>query len=93
MAGIHYRRRLRSRIIISFTLFGFAFAALFALTVRRGATDPVCGMTIDRAKALSVEHAGKTYYFCGPGCRTRFEHDPDGFTGANPPAPAHAHNH
>ena len=30
MAGIHYRRRLRSRIIISFTLFGFALAALFA---------------------------------------------------------------
>ena len=36
------------------------FAALFALTVRRGATDPVCGMTIDRAKALSVAHGGKT---------------------------------
>jgi uncharacterized protein len=69
------------------------FAALFALTVRRGATDPVCGMTVDRAKALSVAHGGKTYYFCGPGCRTRFEHDPDGFTGANPPAPAHAHHH
>jgi signal transduction histidine kinase len=30
VAGIHYRRRLRSRIIISFTLFGFALAALFA---------------------------------------------------------------
>ena len=27
------------------------FAALFALTLRRGATDPVCGMQVDRAKA------------------------------------------
>ena len=32
MAGIHYRRRLRSRIIISFALFGFALAALFAFS-------------------------------------------------------------
>ena len=29
-----------------------AFGALIALTRRRGATDPVCGMTVDRAKAL-----------------------------------------
>ena len=27
------------------------FAALFGLTMRRGATDPVCGMTVDREKA------------------------------------------
>src|SRR3954462_8080601 len=27
-----------------------AFAALLVLTIRRGATDPVCGMTVDRAK-------------------------------------------
>ncbi|MEP6484939.1 MAG: HAMP domain-containing sensor histidine kinase [Rudaea sp.] len=30
MAGIHYRRRLRSRIIISFALFGLSLTALFA---------------------------------------------------------------
>ncbi|MBS0486708.1 MAG: two-component sensor histidine kinase, partial [Proteobacteria bacterium] len=29
---IQYRRRLRSRIIISFVLFGFALTALFALS-------------------------------------------------------------
>src|SRR6478752_6438450 len=28
------------------------FAALFALTMRRGTTDPVCGMRVDRHKAL-----------------------------------------
>ncbi|MBS0557132.1 MAG: HAMP domain-containing histidine kinase [Proteobacteria bacterium] len=32
MARIQYRRRLRSRIIISFVLFGFALTALFALS-------------------------------------------------------------
>jgi hypothetical protein len=34
------------------------FAALFWLTARRGATDPVCGMTVDRDKAVTeTEHA------------------------------------
>jgi uncharacterized protein len=54
------------------------FVALFVLTMRRGATDPVCGMTVDRGKALEAEHAGKAYYFCGAGCKSRFEADPEG---------------
>jgi uncharacterized membrane protein YraQ (UPF0718 family)/YHS domain-containing protein len=49
------------------------FGALFALTMRRGATDPVCGMTVDRAKARTSVRDGVTYYFCGEGCRQRFE--------------------
>jgi uncharacterized protein len=49
------------------------FAALIGLTFRRGATDPMCGMSVDRSKALQLEHEGRTYYFCGPGCRERFE--------------------
>ena len=49
------------------------FSALIALTLRRGATDPMCGMTVDRSKALHLEHDGATYYFCGPGCRDKFE--------------------
>jgi uncharacterized membrane protein YraQ (UPF0718 family)/YHS domain-containing protein len=52
------------------------FAALFALTVRRGATDPVCGMKIDRLKALSSDHLGGAYYFCSERCRDEFEGDP-----------------
>jgi uncharacterized protein len=56
-----------------------AFAALFALTIRRGATDPVCGMTVDKAKALSTGHAGETYYFCSEHCRSRFEQSPEQF--------------
>src|SRR5207248_11456717 len=40
------------------------FAALSWLTARRDATDPVCGMKVDRAKAVSKELGGETYYFC-----------------------------
>jgi uncharacterized membrane protein YraQ (UPF0718 family)/YHS domain-containing protein len=49
------------------------FGALVALTLRRGTTDPVCGMAVDRSKALSIADGGHTYYFCGAGCRDRFE--------------------
>jgi len=49
------------------------FLALFGLTMRRGATDPVCGMKVDRAKALRLEHEGSTYYFCSEHCMTRFQ--------------------
>lgn len=44
------------------------FAALLWLTWRRGVTDPVCGMKVDRAKAVRVEHGGQVSYFCSPGC-------------------------
>jgi Cu+-exporting ATPase len=40
--------------------------------------DPVCGMTIDPARAAGhVEYRGTTYYFCNPICRERFETDPE----------------
>ena len=41
-------------------------------------TDPVCGMKIDPAKAAgSVRHRGRLVHFCGKGCQTKFEADPD----------------
>jgi hypothetical protein len=49
------------------------FAAMFWLTYRRGATDPSCGMKVDRAKALSTEVAGRRHYFCSEECRQAFE--------------------
>jgi hypothetical protein len=63
-----------------------AFAALFYMTVRRGATDPVCGMKVDRAKALRAQHAGRTFFFCSEHCRHEFKADPDryGSPGAAP---------
>jgi uncharacterized protein len=68
------------------------FSALFYLTIRRGSTDPVCGMKVDRTKALRVEHAGRTYFFCSEHCRSQFQADPGAYTrrGARP-AEAHAH--
>ncbi len=53
------------------------FLALFWLTARRGATDPVCGMKVDREKALTQELGGETYHFCSEHCRHAFAADPD----------------
>lgn len=53
-----------------------AFCALMYLTLRRGGTDPVCGMTVDRATALKLTHEGRNVYFCSEHCRHSFEPDP-----------------
>jgi uncharacterized membrane protein YraQ (UPF0718 family)/YHS domain-containing protein len=63
-----------------------AFAALFYLTARRGVTDPVCGMKVDRDKATRLELDGETHYFCSEHCRSAFETDPDRHRGAARPA-------
>jgi Cu+-exporting ATPase len=44
--------------------------------VRQGpeAIDPVCGMTVDPARAAAMsERDGETYYFCSKGCKERFD--------------------
>jgi len=48
------------------------FATLFALTMRRGVTDPVCGMRVDRSKALTVAQGSQTHYFCSKHCAESF---------------------
>jgi uncharacterized membrane protein YraQ (UPF0718 family)/YHS domain-containing protein len=58
------------------------FAALFWLTARRGATDPVCGMKVDRDKAVTKEFGGETYSFCSAHCLHAFEADPERYLGA-----------
>jgi uncharacterized protein len=58
-------------------VFTIVAAALFALTLRRGARDPVCGMRVTRGGALSAAHGGHQYFFCGPGCRAKFEAEPE----------------
>lgn len=41
------------------------------------AVDPVCGMSVVKAKAkASYEYAGETYYFCCNGCKTAFARNP-----------------
>jgi Cu+-exporting ATPase len=52
------------------------------------ATDPVCGMSVDPASArASSVHEGRTYYFCCPSCRQKFEADPRRYLGGSKPAP------
>lgn len=76
---------------LALSLLGIAtFAALFWLTAQRGATDPVCGMSVDRDKALTMELDGKTFYFCSNHCRHALAADPRKYL--RTPAPAnHAH--
>ncbi len=58
------------------------------------ATDPVCGMKVDPAKAPHRHcHDDHTYYFCGAGCLVKFVADPGKYLDAafskasTPPAP------
>jgi len=82
------------------------FTALFWLTARRGATDPVCGMNVDRAKAATLAFGAQTFYFCSDHCLHAFEADPQRYAdaagwpaavaGRGPDAPAdpeQAHSH
>ncbi len=43
------------------------------------ATDPVCGMAVEREKAIHIEWEGQVYYFCAKGCRDEFMNDPERF--------------
>ena len=53
------------------------------LDMRSTATDPVCGMEVNReialAQELKTEYEGTTYYFCGRGCKLDFDENPSKF--------------
>jgi uncharacterized membrane protein YraQ (UPF0718 family)/YHS domain-containing protein len=78
-------------------LFGLAiFATLFWLTARRGATDPVCGMKVDKAKGVRKQFGGATYYFCSEHCLHAFEADSEHYArgaGGRTEATAAQHAH
>jgi uncharacterized protein len=66
-----------------------AFVTLFWHTERRGASDPVCGMKVDRSKAVHMTYAGETHYFCSGYCWFcsgycwhAFEADPERYVGS-----------
>jgi YHS domain-containing protein len=42
------------------------------------AIDPICKMEVDEkiAKFISV-FKGKKYYFCAPGCKKKFDENPE----------------
>jgi uncharacterized membrane protein YraQ (UPF0718 family)/YHS domain-containing protein len=65
-------------------IFTLVAAALLWLTVRRGATDPVCGMRVDRhATEHCVQLGGRTVYFCSQSCREEFEAHPERYGHGN----------
>jgi Cu+-exporting ATPase len=52
------------------------------------AKDPVCGMTVDPAKAAgSAEHGGKKYFFCSKHCLAKFQAEPAKYAGKVPSRP------
>jgi Cu+-exporting ATPase len=59
------------------------------------AIDPVCGMTVQKAspRGGTHEHAGTTYYFCGPGCRVAFAADPGRYLSEGPTGHMPGHGH
>jgi uncharacterized membrane protein YraQ (UPF0718 family)/YHS domain-containing protein len=80
-SGIHVDYKL------ALNLLGVAiFAGLFWLTARRGVTDPVCGMKVDRTKAVTKDFAGDTYYFCSTHCLHAFEAHPENSASGHAPA-------
>jgi len=53
--------------------------------------DPVCGMTVDPARAAAkADHAGTSYYFCCARCAEKFRADPEKYLRAKSPEPMHA---
>lgn len=67
-------------------IFTLAGGLLLWLTISRGATDPVCGMRVDRQLTRHrAEHIGRTYFFCSAGCRNEFKTAPERY-GSHIPA-------
>jgi putative ABC transport system ATP-binding protein len=44
-------------------------------------TDPVCGMTVEREKAINITWNDQIIYFCANGCREEFISHPEHFIG------------
>lgn len=42
------------------------------------AKDPVCGMDVnERDASATAQHQGRTFYFCSPACKQRFDQNPE----------------
>ena len=53
--------------------------------------DPVCGMTVDPARAATADYAGSTYYLCSEGCAAKFRAAPDKYVRPGPTIQPPAH--
>ncbi|BDB29312.1 heavy metal translocating P-type ATPase (plasmid) [Cupriavidus sp. P-10] len=50
-----------------------ATSALASSAAKQLAKDPICGMMVDKATALSAERGNRKYYFCSESCLRTFE--------------------
>jgi putative ABC transport system ATP-binding protein len=48
-------------------------------SINKMATDPVCGMTVDREGTPHYRRKGQTYFFCSKACREEFAAEPERF--------------
>lgn len=48
-------------------------------SIAKMATDPVCGMAVDREGSPHFRRDGRTYFFCSPTCREEFAAEPERF--------------
>jgi len=55
-------------------------------------TCPVCGKPAEEG-APSSEYKGQVYYFACPGCKARFDEDPERYLAAGPQTRAARHDH
>ena len=67
-SGIHVDYKLWLNLAAT-----IAFGALTGLTRRRGVVDPVCGMRVDRARAVVRQSSSGTRHFCSEHCAARFD--------------------
>ena len=50
------------------------------MTTQEQVTDPVCNMKINKSEAVAtVEHNGRTYYFCSQDCADSFLESPEDY--------------
>ena len=45
------------------------------------ARDPVCGMDVNESQAAGKsDYKGKTFYFCSPSCKQKFDQNPEQYS-------------
>lgn len=67
---------------LTIALIGFLFAAFNSkaqTTVSDPATDPVCGMAVNRSESFDYTYQGTKYYFDSFDCREAFKKNPKTF--------------
>ncbi len=81
------QRRLSTLLLAAVVVASFAAAQ----SGSDKAVDPVCGMTVVKARAAATfDYKGSTYYFCSTSCKDAFAKDPAKYAKETTPSPAPA---